>query len=81
MRVLELRALERAAPLAEFVSLEQTLPGLRIVKDQNEVEAIRRASPEALGEVEGIGPRSAQVILEALRESQATGAGEKGDES
>jgi len=43
MRVLELRALEAAAPEAEFVSLEQSLPGLRAVKDQRELAALRVA--------------------------------------
>jgi Xaa-Pro dipeptidase len=43
MRVLELRMLERAAPGASFVSLEEELPGLRAVKDEQEIESIRRA--------------------------------------
>jgi len=43
MRVLELRMLERAAPGAGFVSLEEELPGLRAIKDQHEIKAIRRA--------------------------------------
>lgn len=43
MRVMELRALERAAPAAQFVSLEETLPGLRVIKDDGEVAAMRRA--------------------------------------
>jgi Xaa-Pro dipeptidase len=43
MRALELRFLEAAAPDASFVSLEETIPGLRIVKDAEEVEAMRRA--------------------------------------
>jgi len=43
MRVLELRALEAAAPRTEFVSLEQSLPGLRAVKDQRELAALRVA--------------------------------------
>jgi Xaa-Pro dipeptidase len=40
MRVLELRALEGAAPHAEFVSLEQGLPCLRALKDQRELQAL-----------------------------------------
>jgi Xaa-Pro dipeptidase len=43
MRALELRALEHAAPKAAFLSLEETLPGLRAVKDGREVAAMRRA--------------------------------------
>lgn len=43
MRVLELRALERVAPKASFVSLEEHLPNLRAVKDQDEVAATRAA--------------------------------------
>ena len=43
MRVLELRTLERVAPKARFVSLEETLPDLRAVKDHDEVAAIRAA--------------------------------------
>ncbi len=43
MRVLELRALERAAPHAQFVSLEEELPGLRAIKDQVEIAAMRTA--------------------------------------
>jgi Xaa-Pro dipeptidase len=43
MRVLELRALEAAAPNAEYVSLEQTLPGLRAIKDERELAALRAA--------------------------------------
>jgi Xaa-Pro dipeptidase len=52
MRALELRALERAAPQAEFLSLEEALPGLRAVKDCQEVAAMRRAiaiTEDALG--------------------------------
>ncbi len=43
MRVLELRALEAVAPGGQFVALEQALPGLRIIKDQDEVAAMRKA--------------------------------------
>ena len=43
MRALELRALERAAPETVFLSLEETLPGLRISKDSREISAMRRA--------------------------------------
>ena len=43
MRVLELRALEAAAPGAEYVSLEQALPGLRAIKDERELAALRTA--------------------------------------
>jgi Xaa-Pro dipeptidase len=43
MRVLELRALQGAAPGAAFVSLTETLPGLRVIKDGGEIEAIRAA--------------------------------------
>lgn len=43
MRVLELRALQEAAPTASVVPLEQALPGLRMIKDQREIEAMREA--------------------------------------
>jgi Xaa-Pro dipeptidase len=43
MRVLELRALQAVAPGAAFVSLDEAIPGLRIAKDRDEVEAIRAA--------------------------------------
>lgn len=43
MRVLELRALENAAPEARFVSLEETMPGLRAIKDDAELAAMRKA--------------------------------------
>jgi Xaa-Pro dipeptidase len=43
MRVMELRALEQAAPGAQFISLEETLPGLRVIKDDTEIDAMRRA--------------------------------------
>jgi Xaa-Pro dipeptidase len=43
MRVLELRALEGAAPRACFVSLEATIPGLRVIKDADEIGAMREA--------------------------------------
>jgi Xaa-Pro dipeptidase len=43
MRVLELRALQGAAPSASFCSLEETLPGLRVVKDRDEIAAIKAA--------------------------------------
>lgn len=43
MRALELRALERAAPRAVYVSLEEAMPGLRAVKDAAELAAMRQA--------------------------------------
>ena len=43
MRVLELRALQGAASGAAFVSLEKSIPGLRVIKDRDEIEAIRAA--------------------------------------
>jgi Xaa-Pro dipeptidase len=43
MRVLELRALEAGAPGASFVSLEKNLPGLRAIKDRDEIAALRAA--------------------------------------
>jgi Xaa-Pro dipeptidase len=43
MRVLELRALQCVAPGADFVSLDETLPGLRIIKDERELAAVRAA--------------------------------------
>jgi len=43
------------------------------------VEAIRRATPEALSEVQGIGRKSAQKILDSLRATQEKKAAERGD--
>jgi Xaa-Pro dipeptidase len=43
MRVFELRLLEAAAPGASFVSAAEALASLRIVKDEGEVDAMRRA--------------------------------------
>ena len=43
MRALELRQLEQAAPKGRFVSLDQVLPGLRAVKDEGELDAMRGA--------------------------------------
>jgi Xaa-Pro dipeptidase len=42
-RVFELRLLESVAPQASFVSCEETLSSLRIIKDENERDSIRRA--------------------------------------
>jgi Xaa-Pro dipeptidase len=44
MRVLELRQLEAHAPNAAFVDAGPLLFGLRIVKDKQEIEALRRAA-------------------------------------
>ncbi len=44
MRVLELRQLERQAAGARFIEAEPLLSGLRIVKDWEEIEALRRAA-------------------------------------
>jgi Xaa-Pro dipeptidase len=44
MRVLELRRLEKHAPHARFVDADPLLSGLRIVKDKEEIEALRRAA-------------------------------------
>lgn len=43
MRVLELRLLEQAAPLATFLPGDQAVGALRLAKDDHEVGAIRRA--------------------------------------
>ena len=42
-RVFELRLLESVAPQANFASCEEALSSLRIIKDKNERESIRRA--------------------------------------
>jgi len=44
MRVLELRRLEKHAPNARFVDAQPLLSGLRIIKDKEEIEALRRAA-------------------------------------
>ena len=44
MRVLELRRLEDHAPRAKFVDADPLLYGLRILKDEAEIEALRRAA-------------------------------------
>jgi Xaa-Pro dipeptidase len=43
LRVFELRLLEASAPGAVFASAEDLITGLRIAKDQAEIEAMRRA--------------------------------------
>jgi len=43
LRVLELRLMESVAPQATFTSGDRALSGLRIVKDETEISAIRRA--------------------------------------
>ncbi len=43
LRVFELRLLEAAAPGAQFASAEDLITGLRVAKDQAEVETMRRA--------------------------------------
>jgi len=43
LRVLELRFLEEAAPQAEYVSAEETVTALRIIKDKFELEVMRKA--------------------------------------
>jgi len=43
MRVTELRAIESTAPGVDILSLEHVLPGLRTVKDDAEIAAMRRA--------------------------------------
>lgn len=60
LRVFELRLLERAAPHARFVSGESCLAALRMRKDQNEIQAIRKA-------VE-IAQQGLQATLPAIRE-------------
>ena len=43
LRVLELRLLEQAAPQAQFISAEEKVASLRMLKDQAEIKAIHRA--------------------------------------
>lgn len=43
MRVFELRLLESSAPTASFVSAEQILADVRLLKDDHEIESMRRA--------------------------------------
>jgi Xaa-Pro dipeptidase len=43
LRVLELRFLEEAAPQAEFIAAEETIASLRIFKDSNELDSMRKA--------------------------------------
>lgn len=43
LRVLELRFLEEAAPLAEYISAEETIASLRMVKDSIELDSMRKA--------------------------------------
>ena len=44
MRILELRRLEEHAAHAKFVDADPLLSGLRVVKDEEEIEALRRAA-------------------------------------
>lgn len=43
LRVLEIRLLEEAIPEAQFLSAEECLASLRMVKDNSEIEAMRQA--------------------------------------
>jgi Xaa-Pro dipeptidase len=85
MRVLELRALEQGAPRADFVSLEEALPGLRSRKDGDEIAAIRAAiaiteqalstlitGPEAKDTV--VGQTERQIAERLTREMLSAGA-------
>jgi Xaa-Pro dipeptidase len=65
MRALELRALEAAAPHAEYVSLEESLLGLRAIKDERELDATREAI------------RITEAALHALRTWTVTGLTER----
>jgi Xaa-Pro aminopeptidase len=77
MRVLELRLLEAATETAQYLSAEESLADLRMRKDQNEVEAMRKAAQiaqqalkETLPEVKaGISERdlAAELTLQLLR--------------
>jgi Xaa-Pro dipeptidase len=80
MRVLELRALEAAAPHAQFVSLEQELPGLRSIKDGDEIAAIRAAieiTERSLHQLIAqplLGLSERQVVARLEQEMRAAGA-------
>jgi Xaa-Pro dipeptidase len=80
MRVLELRALERVAPSAEFVSADEHLAALRIRKDQTELDAMQRAiaiTERALQELIArplIGATERQIAARLEREMMSAGA-------
>jgi ERCC4-type nuclease len=74
---------EARAELDEATALEQlvALPGVgdklaaRLVSAGfRGLAALAEATPEALQEIEGIGPRSAEKILQAAREAMAQGS-------
>jgi Xaa-Pro dipeptidase len=80
MRVLELRALESAAPRTQFVSLEEELPGLRVLKDRAEIAAIQAAieiTERALHQLIAqplLGLSERQVAARLEQEMRAAGA-------
>jgi Xaa-Pro dipeptidase len=77
LRMLELRLLETAAPGASFVSGDSVLLQLRMIKDEAEVEAMRRAVAVAQTALEatlpfirpGVSERelAAELVLQLLR--------------
>ncbi len=69
MRVLELRALQSAAPGTAYSSLEDALPNLRAVKDQEEIAAIRAAI--------GITERALRTLLPGQRDEPLVGLTER----
>lgn len=82
MRVHELRFLEGAAPTAEFVAAQGLFEALRIVKDPNELNAMRRAVAIAEAALESMLPRlrlgmtekeiAAELTLQLLRGGSET---------
>ena len=79
MRVLELRRLEGHAPDSEFVDGEDLISRLRIIKDDEEIEAMRRASEvneEVFREVmELIRPGVTELTLATTWQKAALDAG------
>ena len=79
---------EAPAELDEATALEQlvALPGVGdklaarlVAAGFRGLSALAAATPEALQEIEGIGPRSAEKILQAAREALQPGATETGE--
>jgi Xaa-Pro dipeptidase len=82
MRVLELRLLERAVPQARFTSAEDLLAGLRMYKDEVEIEAMRWAVEIAQDALEATLPMirsgvtekqvAAELTIQLLRNGSST---------
>lgn len=70
MRFLELNFLQQAAPTAQFIAAEQVLGDLRIIKEQEEIEEMRRAVKIAQNALSSTLP----MIKAGITEKEVAGA-------